>query len=547
MSSQNQDPFLCITFHSSDAQLSDRPAALSLSRKLLAEEHEDTVEVRLSREQTIAQIEQINTLWRLIGELKQSQLSISGKIVAYREFFKYSIIFQCNKDQDQKRSAPGMVCYEQDAKERSWGCLHLRSITRFIPHFQRRDLLKGWYDFGSFDGENRWIVDLDRVYQELKKEATEKNLVHCDRFSLETLKDRVYELPQILDPANDPRWEIVKERSGTEYINKRIRPGYGALDDGDAPLVPVAESSFAATALMNSMDQSRISHIEKDTSYNSSGEDSRKERKERKIPETRFADIGGIDSILSQVREVIELPLVRPNLFKHFGIKPHRGILLFGPPGCGKTMIARAIAREVRAHFIPVNGPEMLSKWHGQSEENLRGIFEEARELSPSIIFFDEIDSIARTRSSDGSGNYDAKMVNQLLTMMDGVEEYEQVAVIAATNRRDVLDPAVLRPGRFDYNLEVPLPDENGIREILQINMRQVPVSSKIEIDSLVQALHGKTGADISFIVREAAYNSIRRNINISEALRGKDQESYSYTVEQKDFDLALEKLLHQN
>jgi transitional endoplasmic reticulum ATPase len=209
-------------------------------------------------------------------------------------------------------------------------------------------------------------------------------------------------------------------------------------------------------------------------------------------------------------------------------------------------MIARAVASEVEAHFIPVNGPELLSKWYGQSEENLRELFYEARDLAPSVIFFDEFDSICQARSSRSDAGYEAKLVNQLLTMMDGVEDYSRITVIAATNRKDILDPAVMRPGRFDYSIEVPLPDDEGLRKILEISMKNLPVSGDVDLESIASKMKGFSGAEIAFCTREAAYNSMRRNVDFTSALLEADLESYDYEVSQDDFLRAIEKAAGQ-
>ena len=240
----------------------------------------------------------------------------------------------------------------------------------------------------------------------------------------------------------------------------------------------------------------------------------------KNIPSTTFADIGGIDEVILQVREVIELPMISPQIFEHYHLMPHKGILLYGPPGCGKTMLAKAIANEVRAHFIAVNGPEILNKFMGQSEENLRNVFKEARREEPSIIYFDEFDSISTRRDSDDHLN-SAAVVNQLLTLMDGMSE-TKVCCIASTNRIDMIDEAIKRPGRFDYVIEIKKPSVEGCKKIFRIHTDKKPVDPEFDKDNFAEKhLVGLSGAEIAFVASEAAYNSIRRTIDIKSIFRG--------------------------
>lgn len=268
--------------------------------------------------------------------------------------------------------------------------------------------------------------------------------------------------------------------------------------------------------------------------------------KKRFIPAVTFDEIGGIKPIIRKIREVIELPLRNPDLFAHLGIKPHRGILLFGPPGCGKTMIAKAIANEVEAHFINIKGPELINKYYGQSEENLRNLFDEASDYQPSVIFFDEIDSVAQLRSSAENLRMESKFVNQLLTLIDGVEDYGNICVIAATNRPELIDEALLRRGRFDYQLEVPKPDKEGCMEILKLHTRTMPLDDIHDPFSFADELMGMTGADIAYIVRETAFNCMRRNIDLNTHSISKpimETEDKHYRITTSDFITALREI----
>ncbi|MEM3661992.1 MAG: CDC48 family AAA ATPase [Sulfolobales archaeon] len=234
------------------------------------------------------------------------------------------------------------------------------------------------------------------------------------------------------------------------------------------------------------------------------------------IPRVTWEDIGDLEEVKERLREIVELPMRHPEIFRHLGIEPPKGILLYGPPGVGKTLLAKALANEVGAYFIAINGPEIMSKFYGESEQRLREIFEEARKNAPAIIFIDEIDAIAPKRS-EVIGEVEKRVVAQLLTLMDGLQGRGDVIVIGATNRIHAVDPALRRPGRFDREIEIPLPDKSGRLEILRIHTRNVPLDSDVDLEKLAEMTHGYTGADIAALVKEAALRTIRRTINIDD------------------------------
>ncbi len=223
-----------------------------------------------------------------------------------------------------------------------------------------------------------------------------------------------------------------------------------------------------------------------------------------------YEDIGGLRGEIQRVREMVELPMKHPQVFKKLGIEPPQGVLLHGPPGTGKTLLAKAVANETSASFFSIAGPEIISKYYGESEQQLREIFEDAQDESPSIIFIDELDSIAPKRE-DVTGEVERRVVAQLLTLMDGLESRGQVVVIGATNRVDSVDPALRRPGRFDREIEIGVPDEGGREEILQIHTRGMPLSDDVGLDSLAEDTHGFVGADIESLTKEAAMKALRR------------------------------------
>jgi len=228
------------------------------------------------------------------------------------------------------------------------------------------------------------------------------------------------------------------------------------------------------------------------------------------VPEVHWEDIGGLDHVKQQLREAIEWPLKHPEYFEEMGIEPPKGILLFGPPGCGKTLLAKAVATESEANFITIKGPEVLSKWVGESEKAIREIFRKARQAAPCIVFFDEIDSIAPRRGLRTDAGVTDRIVNQLLTEMDGITLLKNIVIIAATNRPDILDPALLRPGRFDRIIYVPLPDEKARLEIFKVHTRKMPLAEDVNLEELAKRTKGYTGADISALCREAAMTTLR-------------------------------------
>ena len=227
-------------------------------------------------------------------------------------------------------------------------------------------------------------------------------------------------------------------------------------------------------------------------------------------PSVTYEDIGGLDDELEQVREMVELPMRHPELFQQLGIEPPKGVLLHGPPGTGKTLMAKAVANEIDAYFTNISGPEIMSKYYGESEEQLREVFEEATENAPAIVFIDEIDSIAPKRG-ETSGDVERRVVAQLLSLMDGLEERGQVTVIGATNRLDALDPALRRGGRFDREIEIGVPDKAGRKEVLQVHTRGMPLVDGIDLDQYAESTHGFVGADLESLAKESAMNALRR------------------------------------
>jgi len=249
------------------------------------------------------------------------------------------------------------------------------------------------------------------------------------------------------------------------------------------------------------------------------------------VPQVHWNEVGGLNQVKQELMESVEWPIKRTEVFQKMGIKPPRGVLLYGPPGCGKTLLARAVATESEANFISIKGPEIFSKWVGESEKAIREVFRKGRTAAPAIIFFDELDAIVPKR---GLGYADSgaseRVISQLLTEIDGIESLQNVLVIAATNRPDILDPAVLRPGRFDRLIYVPSPDIESLKEIFKIHTRSMPLSRDVDMSDVARKAQGYSGADIEAICREAAMNALREDVDATEVTR-------------RDFDIAMERV----
>jgi transitional endoplasmic reticulum ATPase len=247
------------------------------------------------------------------------------------------------------------------------------------------------------------------------------------------------------------------------------------------------------------------------------------------IPKVKWSQVGGLEDAKQKLKETIEWPLTNPEGFKRLGITPPRGMVLYGPPGTGKTLLAKAIATESAANFIAIKGPEVMSKWVGESEKKLREVFRKAKQVSPCIIFLDELDSLAPIRGGNSENNVSDRLVDQLLTSMDGIENLEGVIIIGATNRPEIIDPALLRPGRFDRMILISEPDEKARKHILEIHTKDMPLKG-VKLDELAKKMNGYTGADIEGVVREAAILALR-------------EDNKATKVTKKHFDGALEQV----
>ena len=346
-----------------------------------------------------------------------------------------------------------------------------------------------------------WPADEDEKFPDLIKidGQTRKNIggaindiVNIKKIVTKTAKS------VLLMPVNDA---VTVDKEFTDFVKNRLK-GL-PLAQGDEISVMILGNSMDFK--INKISPKGVVKIDRATALTILEETS----VDRKVRVT-YEEVGGLRTEIKAMREIVELPLRHPELFTGLGIEPHSGILLYGPPGCGKTLIAKVLASESEANMYSINGPEIMNKYYGETEARLRDIFKEAKDNSPSIIFIDEIDAIAPKRE-EAYGDVEKRVVAQLLALMDGLTERGNVIVLGATNRPDSVDPALRRPGRFDREVEISVPNEDGRLEVLLIHTRGMPISDDVNLKMLSSELHGYTGADIKSLCREAAMKSIRR------------------------------------
>jgi transitional endoplasmic reticulum ATPase len=399
-----------------------------------------------------------------------------------------------------------------------------------------RTVARVWPGYPEDEGRN--IVRIDgRLRRETGTGVDDT--VQVEKADVKPAARLTVALPQNLRVRGNIAPMIRQNLSGQAVTENQTVPvsfGLGPLSSMSGQKVPlkIAKTEPSGTVVVTDSTEIEISERPSEQLSETAAE-------QTQTPSVTYEDIGGLDSELEQVREMIELPMRHPELFQQLGIEPPKGVLLQGPPGTGKTLMARAVANEIDAHFTDISGPEIMSKYYGESEEQLREVFEEAAENAPAVVFIDEIDSIAPKRD-DTSGDVERRVVAQLLSLMDGLEERKEVVVIGATNRVDALDPALRRGGRFDREIEVGVPDKAGRTEILQVHTRGMPLAEDIDIEQYAENTHGFVGADIEQLAKEAAMNALRR---IRPEIDLEQDEIDAGTLEQlevtrKDFKQAL-------
>ena len=353
-----------------------------------------------------------------------------------------------------------------------------------------------WYAYGQVDEDATFRVDKEAITERVLSDLGP--CVHCPILDLDATAELVARLPEKIAPGKDDAWAYREKGPLQSWKVVKTR-------EGREPAAPVAEEREGLFERLARGVRSGGANVAA-ASGTAPGT--------RNVPATRYEDVGGMRETIEMVREAVELPITHPEIFKKMGIRPHKGILFYGPPGTGKTLLARAVANESGAHFIAVSGPEILNKFWGQSEAKLRSIFSEAKAKAPAVVLFDEIDSFASSRDAM-SESFEATLVSQLLSLMDGLNDLGQVCVIATTNRPSALDSALRRPGRFDHEIEVGLPDAEARLHILKIHAKGMPTDPDLDLDRIARATGGYSGADLEALCREAALVCMRRTINL--------------------------------
>ncbi|PSP85285.1 AAA family ATPase [Halobacteriales archaeon QS_6_64_34] len=402
----------------------------------------------------------------------------------------------------QKDAGRGLAAIDRAAMDE----MDLENGDYIVLEGQSRAVARVWPGYPEDDGKG--IVRIDGQLRQEAGVGIDDN-VAVEKADVKPATSVTVALPQNLRVRGNVGPMIRNNLSGQAVTQGQTVPvsfGLGPLSSMSGQRIPLRIAETAPSGTVVVTDSTEIQVSEKPAEQIREGEGAASPES----PDVTYEDIGGLDDELEQVREMIELPMRHPELFQQLGIEPPKGVLLHGPPGTGKTLMAKAVANEIDAYFTTISGPEIMSKYYGESEEQLREVFEEAEENSPAIVFIDEIDSIAPKRG-ETQGDVERRVVAQLLSLMDGLEERGQVIVIGATNRVDAIDPALRRGGRFDREIEIGVPDKGGRKEILQVHTRGMPLAEEIDIDSYAENTHGFVGADLATLTKESAMNALRR------------------------------------
>ena len=401
----------------------------------------------------------------------------------------------------------GIWCIGDGQLSGSLGAIAPLFPCRFIPISEANHM--GWFQYGTMNRERVFVVDKIKLRQRISYYLEKSAALYCPFLNNNAIDSIVLSLPSRLDPRQDDAWVYkqgwIRGRYQIVGVEKRqqLRPatGHQPMDSSGAPIPGSATQTTAALGVTVNRSSGQARLIDG-----------------RVVPKVSYDEIGGLDDAIAKLREAVELPLKLPQLFTHLGITPHRGVLMYGPPGSGKTLLAKALANECDAHFVLINGPELISKWHGETEANLRAIFDEARKFAPSVILFDEIDALTPHRDAV-THNFEAVQVSQLLALMDGLVERGNVVVIGTTNRPKSVDAALLRPGRLELQLEIGLPDTAGREAILQIHTAKMPLADDVSIGELAELTIKHTGAMIAALCRTAGMICLRESLTVGKGI----------------------------
>jgi transitional endoplasmic reticulum ATPase len=438
--------------------------------------HSVAVKVSLAHEATW---EKLQHLLRLIHGWRSTRVTVAGQVVNYWQLSgRLAQVRSCYARKVQQGAGPSYCSGKQRPGDEatSFGCRLLRGISRQI---HGRD---SWIQFGALTAQRAsFRVHKATILRTIEHQTRADGCLFCPAFRWQRVRADVADLPEIIQLGTDSLFEIK-----TSEINPSKALG-----------IQPKKSPEPAGGLMLRLDLGTTGPATTPV---------------RNVPTVRYADIAGQDAALEQLKNVVELPLTHQAYFEALRVAPQSGVLLYGPPGNGKTLLAKAVATESNAHFELINGPEVLSKWVGESEANLRKLFARARQLAPSVVLLDELDSLAPRRDQVRQ-HHDVQALSQLLVLLDGLEARGAVALVATSNRLEAIDPALCRPGRFDYHIEVPVPDYPGRLAILQVCLAKMKTRGNLRIEALAEATAGYSGAELAALCREAGLQAIRRGL----------------------------------
>jgi SpoVK/Ycf46/Vps4 family AAA+-type ATPase len=404
----------------------------------------------------------------MIAAWRSTRVLLAGQPVGVWTFFDQLQRVKACHSQRRRRGGGNLFCsgkHGPSDEARYFGCRCCHAVTR-DPQAGSLDG-PSWLQFGRLSAARDFFrVDKSAIYRTLKQQTRSQACVFCPAFQWERVRADIDDLPKRIPLREDSPFEI----------------RYSTIDPQKALGIQPKQVPDAEPA------------------------------RTRNVPQVHYTEVAGQDAALEAIQNVVQLPLLHPGHFQAVGVEPQSGVILYGPPGNGKTLLAKAVATECAAHLEIISGPELLSRWVGQAEASLRQVFERARQLAPSVVLIDELDSIAPRRELV-SQPHEVQFLSQLLVLLDGLERRGRVAVVATTNRLQAIDPALRRSGRFDYHIEVPQPDHQARRAILQVCLAKMTTRPPLPIDEVVAATEGCSGADLAALCREAGLRAIHRGL----------------------------------
>jgi ATP-dependent 26S proteasome regulatory subunit len=470
--------------------------AVSIARKLpgfqqRADGKRSFYSVAVPLADAIASQTTCNELLSLVGitsRWQSTRLTLDGEQFGRRELdSQLRSICECFQSRAESQLGDEYCSGKQHpaAEATCFGCRKLGGVSR-SSHAYASDAR--WFHYGEVSPDaSRFDVAKSTIIAKLEERAARSLCRHCPAFDLARVGADVETLPDFIDLGGESRFEIQRST-----VNPQRVLGIQPRPD------PLPKLTIDFDAVLRSVG------VKVDPENESAST--------RTIPTVRYTDVAGMDRAVAEIRDIVELPIKQPTYFTSLGLRPHRGVILYGPPGNGKTLLVKAVATESDAHLEIINGPEVLSKWVGESERKLRDIFDRAKQLQPSIVLIDEIDAI----SSDRDGmrqHHDVVLISQLLALLDGIEELGNVFVVGTTNRLEAIDPAIRRPGRFDYHICVPLPDAAGRRAILSVHLTRLKFQGESALSWLAESTDGWSGAELAAVCREAGLVAIKRSV----------------------------------